>query len=59
MSMYNLIKYSINYSKTSASLWQYYKDIPAVNDAGNSIDFNGAYATDAFNFKTKNNWSSR
>ena len=26
MSMYNLIEYSDNYSKTSESLWQYYKD---------------------------------
>ena len=28
MPMYNLIEYSDNYSKTSASVWQYYKDIP-------------------------------
>ena len=34
MSMYNLIKYSDNCSKTSGSLWQYYKDIPAVNIGG-------------------------
>ena len=26
MLMYNLIKYNDNYSKTSGSLWQYYKD---------------------------------
>ena len=26
MPMYNLIEYSNNYSKTSGSLWQYYKD---------------------------------
>ena len=31
MPMYNLIEYSDNYSKTSGSLWQYYKDDP--NDA--------------------------
>ena len=31
MAMYNLIKYSDNYSKTSASLWQYYKDDPNDN----------------------------
>ena len=31
MLMYNLIEYSDNYSKTSGSLWQYCKDIPAVN----------------------------
>ena len=28
MSMYNLTEYSDNYSKTSGSLWQYYKDDP-------------------------------
>ena len=27
MPMYNLIKYSKNYSKTSGTLWNYYKDI--------------------------------
>ena len=32
MSMYNLIKYSDNYSKTSGSLWQYCKDIPAAKN---------------------------
>ena len=31
MSMYNLIEYSDNYSKTSGSLWQYYKDDPNDN----------------------------
>ena len=41
MPMYNLIEYSNNYSKTSGSLWQYCKDIPAVNDNGNIVDFNG------------------
>ena len=29
--MYNLIKYNNNYSKTSGSLWQYYKDDPNDN----------------------------
>ena len=53
MPMYNLIEYSDNYSKTSGSLWQYCKDAPAVNSAGNIVDFNGANATDSFNFKTK------
>ena len=43
MHMYNLIEYSDNYSKTSGSLWQYCKEIPAVNNAN---------ATDSFNFKT-------
>ena len=31
MLMYNLIEYSDNYSKTSGSLWQYYKDDPNDN----------------------------
>ena len=30
MPMYNLIEYSDNYSKTSRSLWQYYKDDPTI-----------------------------
>ena len=53
MPMYNLIEYSDNYSKTSGSLWQYCKEIPAVDNAGNIVAFNGANATDSFNFKTK------
>ena len=53
MMMYNLIEYSDNYSKTSGSLWQYCKEIPAVNDNGDIVDFNGVNATDSFNFKTK------
>ena len=31
MPMYNLTKDSDNYSKTSGSLWQYYRDEPSVN----------------------------
>ena len=53
MPMYNLIEYSDNYSKTSGSLWKYCKEIPAVNNNGAIFDFNGANATDSFNFKTK------
>ena len=53
MPMYNLLEYSNNYSKTSGGLWHYCKDIPSVNNAGNIVDFNGANATDSFNFKTK------
>ena len=33
MPMYNLTEYSNNYSKTSGSLWQYYKDDPNDNMA--------------------------
>ena len=53
MLMYNLIEYNDNYSNTSGSLWQYCKDIPAVNNEGNIVDFNGANASDSFNFKAK------
>ena len=53
MPIYNLIEYSDNYSKTSGSLWKYCKDIPAVDNNGDIVDFNGANATDSFNFKTK------
>ena len=53
MPMYNLIEYSDNYSKSSGSLWQYCKDIPAVNNDGDIVNFNRANATDSFNFKTK------
>ena len=51
--MYNLIEYSYNYSKTSGSLWQHCKDIPAVNNNDNIVNFNGANATDSFNSKAK------
>ena len=53
MPIYNLIEYSDNYSKTSGSLWQYCKEIPAVNNAGNIIDFTNTITTDSFKFKTK------
>ena len=53
MPMNNLTEYSDNYSETSGSLWQYCKEIPAVDNNGNIADFNGANATDSFNFKTK------
>ena len=41
MTMYNLIEYSDNYSKTPGSLWKYYKDEP--NDE----------KTDSKSFKSK------
>ena len=53
MPMYNLLEYSDNYSKTSGSLWQYCKEIPAINNNGAIVDFNADNATDSFNFKTK------
>ena len=53
MPMYNLIEYSDNYSKTAGSLRPYCKDIPAVNNNGDIVDFNGANSTDSFNFRPK------
>ena len=53
MRMYNLIEYSYNYSKTSGSLWQYCKDIPAVNNNDEIVEFNDANTTDSFIFKAR------
>ena len=53
MSMYNLIEYSDNYSKTLGSLWQYCKQIPAVNNNDEIVDFNGANSTESLNYKAK------
>ena len=39
MPMYNLIEYSDNYSKTCGSLWQYCKDMPAIDDDGDNVIF--------------------
>ena len=41
MAMYNLIEYSVNYSKTSVNLWQYDRDEPAFADAGVIANFPG------------------
>ena len=51
--MYNLIEYSDNYSKTSGSLWQYCKDIPAVDNNNAIVNFAENNLTDSFNFKVK------
>ena len=53
MPMYNLIEYSDNYAKTTGSLWQYCKDIPARNDNDQIIVFDVNNVTDPFNFKVK------
>ena len=54
MPMYNLIEYSDNYAKTTGSLWQYCKDIPArdVND-DDIVIFADGNTTDSFKFKLK------
>ena len=53
MPMYNLIEYSDNYSKTSESLWQYCKDIPAVDNNNAVVNLTENILTDSFNFKAK------
>ena len=53
MPMYNLIEYRDNYAKTTGSLWQYCKDIPAPNNNNEIIEFTVGNTTDSFNFKAK------
>ena len=53
MPMYNLIEYSDNYAKTTGSLWQYCKDIPARNNNNEINHFTEGNLTDSFNFKVK------
>ena len=48
-----MIEYSDNYSKTSGSLWQYSKDIPAVDNNNAIVNFTESNLTDSFNFKVK------
>ena len=52
MPMYNLIEYSDAYSKTSESLWQYYRDKPALDNNNNIIDF-PANNNNSISFKFK------
>ena len=55
MPMYNLIEYRDNYVKTTESLWQYCKDIPARNANANDVitEFTEGNLTDSFKFKVK------
>ena len=51
MPIYNFIEYSDNYSETSGSLWQHYRDEPALTDSGVVDNFSGNSAS--FKFKQK------
>ena len=54
MEIYDLIDYSDNFPKTSGILWQFCRDVPALNDDGEITDFTGANATtELFNLKVK------
>ena len=60
MSMYNLIDYGNNYSKTSGILWQYCRDEPVLDANDAIIDFTVANSiTNSFKIKEKNNWKKR
>ena len=61
MPMYNLLEYSDNFSMTSGSLWNYYRD--EVNYSTNEIDDNDykinnnkTRTSKSLKYKTKNNW---
>ena len=51
--LYNLLEYSPAYEKTTGSLWQYCKDIPAVDNNNPIVIFIKNNLTDSFNFKVK------
>ena len=67
MPMYNLLEYSINYKKTTGSLWNYYRDEPnSSTDDDNithsilnleSFDYNAIFMENGVTQKnsTKNN----
>ena len=52
MPMYNLIEYSDNYQDSSATLYQYKRDEPPVNNNGAIIDLT-ANNSDSFEYKIK------
>ena len=51
--MYNLIGYGNNYSKTSETLLQYYKDESDLNNTDDIIDFLNDTDSTSFKFKLK------
>ena len=57
MSMYHLLEYSENYSMTSRSLWNYYRD--EINDSAiesaynNRINNNKVITSKSFEYKAK------
>ena len=51
MPMYNLIEYSDNYSKTSGSLWQYYRDKAVLCNVDVITDFTADDNSHSFKFK--------
>ena len=58
MPMYNLLEYSKNYSKTSASLWNYYRDELAVATNDNIDPNKNVINSKSFKYKTSITGSS-
>ena len=51
--MHNSTEYSDAYLKTLGSLWQYYRDEPALGDYGNIVDFPTDNTSASFKFEQK------
>ena len=61
MPTYNLLEYSDNYSMTSGSLWNYYRnevddDENETGGSGNKINSNKIATSKSFKYKTKIIW---
>ena len=56
--MYDLIEYCDIQSKTSRSLWQYYRDEPALEDTNNIINFPNDNDNNSNNNNNDNNNNS-
>ena len=53
MPMYNLLEYSKNYSKTTGSFWNYYRDEPNSGLGGNNNNVNYSIKdSKSFDYKT-------
>ena len=53
MPFYNLLGYNPAYAKALGSLWQYYKDVPAVDNNNAIVNFTKNNLIDSFDFKVK------
>ena len=58
MPMYNLLEYSKKYSKTTGSLWNYYRD-ELTDDTNNNNNLNNnVINSESFKYKTSITWST-
>ena len=53
MQMYDLTEYSDNCSKTSETIWKYYRDEPIIDNYGNVIKFPDDPDSASFKYKEK------